>query len=247
MQYSCIMLWTDLAMGLMTTQRVLREGCWTTTSRDPSHRGADRLLCTFNAEDGLLGEDEMSQLAGKALDLRNSAALLKLARMSVDTMTQPTGKPQNGEHTKVSHNSPCSEKLSCVLQFVMLKCALTTCPHCIALTMQEISELTGQGRWTLRTAQMTAPGVPGKLTWRARPRLSRRSRRACRQPPAGRRVRGVPPPYAGSTPGCARARRGRRRRERCLPASARTALQVPGNEDTVLLSHHVQLLILQSY
>ncbi len=36
------------------------------------------------AEDGLLEEDEMSQLSGRTLDLRNSAALLKLARMSVD-------------------------------------------------------------------------------------------------------------------------------------------------------------------
>lgn len=36
------------------------------------------------AEDGLLGDDEMSQLSGKTLDLRNSAALLKMARMSVD-------------------------------------------------------------------------------------------------------------------------------------------------------------------
>ena len=132
-----------------------------------------------------------------------------------------------------------------MLQFVMLECALTICPHCIALIMQEISERTGQGRWTLRTAQMTAPGVPGNLTWRACSRLSRRSRRACRQLAAGHRARGVPPPCAGSTPGCARARHGRRRCQRCLPASARTSLQVPGNEDTVLLSHHVQLLELQ--
>ena len=36
------------------------------------------------AEDGLLEEEEMSQLSGRTLDLRNSAALLKLARMSVD-------------------------------------------------------------------------------------------------------------------------------------------------------------------
>ena len=48
----------------------------------------------------------MSQLAGKALDLRNSAALLKLARMSVDTMTPPRGKPQTGESTEMPHSLP---------------------------------------------------------------------------------------------------------------------------------------------
>ena len=42
------------------------------------------------AEDGLLGEDEMSQLSGRTLDLRNSAALLKLARMSVDATASKT-------------------------------------------------------------------------------------------------------------------------------------------------------------
>ena len=41
-------------------------------------------LYVLLAEDGLLGDDEMSQLSGKTLDLRNSAALLKMARMSVD-------------------------------------------------------------------------------------------------------------------------------------------------------------------
>lgn len=43
-----------------------------------------RNLYVLLAEDGLLGDDEMSQLSGKTLDLRNSAALLKMARMSVD-------------------------------------------------------------------------------------------------------------------------------------------------------------------
>ena len=55
----------------------------------------------------------MSQLAGKALDLRNSAALLKLARMSVDKMPQPTGKPQIGKHAEVAHISPCTS--SCLV------------------------------------------------------------------------------------------------------------------------------------
>ena len=41
-------------------------------------------LYVLLAEDGLLGDDEMSQLSGKTLDLRNSATLLKMARMSVD-------------------------------------------------------------------------------------------------------------------------------------------------------------------
>ena len=45
------------------------------------------------AEDGLLGEDEMSQLSGRALDLRNSAALLKLARMSVDATALKDSEP----------------------------------------------------------------------------------------------------------------------------------------------------------
>ena len=71
----------------------------------------------------------MSQLSGKALDLRNSAALLKLARMSVDKMTQPTGKPQAGEHTKMSHSMPCTSRCllncnSCCLTVPSL-CALT--------------------------------------------------------------------------------------------------------------------------
>ena len=57
----------------------------------PKQSGALPVLqCTLKslyallAEDGLLGDDEMSQLSGKTLDLRNSAALLKMARMSVD-------------------------------------------------------------------------------------------------------------------------------------------------------------------
>ena len=57
----------------------------------PQQSGALPVLrCTLKslyvllAEDGLLGDDEMSQLSGKTLDLRNSAALLKMARMSVD-------------------------------------------------------------------------------------------------------------------------------------------------------------------
>ena len=44
-------------------------------------------------EDGLLGDDEMSQLSGKTLDLRNSAALLKLARLSVDATALQDSEP----------------------------------------------------------------------------------------------------------------------------------------------------------
>ena len=55
----------------------------------------------------------MSQLAGTALDLRNSAALLKLARMSVDATPQPTGEPQSGDLAEMLHALPYTR--SCLL------------------------------------------------------------------------------------------------------------------------------------